>query len=79
MKSRSAILVALVVAAIPAALVGLAVFAGGSAVGAPVHLVRMLVYAGIALVASFLCSVAEAVLLSMTPSFVAEVQHAKRP
>ena len=38
------------------------------------HLVLMLVYAAVALVFSFLCSVAEAVVLSITPSYIANLQ-----
>lgn len=40
----------------------------------PHHLVMMLVYAAVALGCSFLCSVAEAVVLSVSPSYVANLQ-----
>ncbi len=43
------------------------------------HLVLMIVYAGVALVFSFLCSVAEAVLLSVSPSFIAHLRQQGRP
>ncbi len=38
----------------------------------------MLVYLGLAIALSFLCSIAESVLLSITPSFIAGLQ-AERP
>ena len=41
-----------------------------SQAGDPKHLVLMIVYASVALGFSFLCSVAEAVLLSVSPSYV---------
>lgn len=41
-------------------------------------LTLLLVYVGVALLLSFLCSVAEAVLLSITPSFIAELRE-RRP
>jgi hypothetical protein len=40
------------------------------------HLVMMIVYASIALIFSFLCSVAEAVLLSVTVSYIASLEQA---
>ncbi len=43
------------------------------------HLVLMIVYAGVALVFSFLCSVAEAVLLSVSPSFIAHLRQQEEP
>lgn len=43
--------------------------------GQPEHLVKMVLYASMALIFSFLCSVAEAVLLSVTPSFVAHLEQ----
>ena len=58
-----------------------AVVPGGSEVepGNPEHLAKMVVYAGLALVFSFLCSVAEAVLLSVSPSYIAHLrQEGKR-
>jgi CBS domain containing-hemolysin-like protein len=42
-------------------------------------LVLMIVYAGVALVFSFLCSVAEAVLLSVSPSFIAYAGKQGKP
>jgi CBS domain containing-hemolysin-like protein len=50
---------------------------GGTA--ATRHLVLMFVYAGIALIFSFLCSVAEAVLLSVSPSYIAHQRQQGRP
>ncbi len=44
-------------------------------IGDSTHLVMMLIYAAVALVFSFLCSVAEAVLLSVTPSFIARLEN----
>ncbi len=41
------------------------------------NLVMMLVYAAVALCFSFICSVAEAVLLSITPSYVANLAHSR--
>ena len=43
------------------------------------HLVLMIVYAGVALVFSFLCSVAEAVLLSVSPQFIAHLRQNGEP
>jgi CBS domain containing-hemolysin-like protein len=43
------------------------------------YLVLMIVYAGIALVFSFLCSVAEAVVLSVSPSFIAHLRQQGEP
>ncbi|MFQ5528535.1 MAG: CNNM domain-containing protein [Thermoanaerobaculia bacterium] len=43
------------------------------------YLVLMIVYAGVALVFSFLCSVAEAVLLSVSPSFIAHLRQQGKP
>ena len=45
--------------------------------GDPKHLVLMVVYAVVALVFSFLCSVAEAVMLSISPSYVAGLEQNK--
>ena len=45
--------------------------AGVGATGQSENLMRMLLYAGVALVFSFLCSVAEAVLLSVSPAYLA--------
>lgn len=47
--------------------------------GVPRHLVLMIVYASVALVFSFLCSVAEAVVLSVTPSFIARLKQQGDP
>ena len=57
----------------------LAVTAGASAGSTegsyePIDLVMMIVYATVALVFSFLCSVAEAVLLSVSPSYIANME-----
>jgi len=42
------------------------------------HFVMMVVYAAVALVFSFLCSVAEAVVLSVTPSFIANLEKTRK-
>ena len=64
------------------------VFAAGAATlpttasgtpGTPRHLVLMVLYASAALVFSFLCSVAEAVVLSVSPSFIAHLRRQKKP
>jgi CBS domain containing-hemolysin-like protein len=55
------------------------VTSGSEATGAPEHLVKMLLYAALALVFSFLCSVAEAVILSVTPSFIAHLTRQGKP
>jgi CBS domain containing-hemolysin-like protein len=54
-----------------------AVVSSGSEVepGNPEHLARMVLYAGLALFFSFLCSVAEAVLLSVSPSYIAHLRQ----
>ena len=54
-----------------------AVVSGSSDVepGDPNHLFMMIVYASLALVFSFLCSVAEAVLLSVSPSYIAHLRQ----
>ncbi|MDH3746263.1 MAG: CNNM domain-containing protein [Acidobacteriota bacterium] len=84
MRARGALLWALaaagalaLVAAASAA--GLPAAGGDDGVGNPEHLVKMLVYAGIALFFSFLCSVAEAVLLSVSPSFIARARQQGKP
>ena len=43
--------------------------------GEPIHLVMMLVYATVALGFSFLCSVAEAVVFSVSPSYIANLER----
>jgi CBS domain containing-hemolysin-like protein len=43
------------------------------------HLALMFLYAGVALIFSFLCSVAEAVVLSVSPSFVAHLRQLGDP
>ena len=45
-----------------------------ASVGQPEHLTKMIVYASVALVFSFLCSVAEAVVLSISPSYIANLK-----
>jgi CBS domain containing-hemolysin-like protein len=46
---------------------------GADTIGNQRHLVLMLVYAAVALFFSFLCSVAEAVVLSVSPSYIAHL------
>lgn len=70
-------------------LAALGVVVAASAAGLPVasaegagetrYLVLMIVYAGVALLFSFLCSVAEAVLLSVSPSFIAHLRQQGKP
>ena len=48
-------------------------------VGSPEHLTKMILYAAVALIFSFLCSVAEAVILSISPSFVAHLEQQDEP
>jgi CBS domain containing-hemolysin-like protein len=52
---------------------------GGSEQGEPRHLWLMVLYAGAALVFSFLCSVSEAVVLSVSPSFIAHLRQQGKP
>ena len=52
---------------------------GDSNVGDPARLAMLIFYMLIALFFSFLCSVAEAVLLSITPSFLARLEKEGRP
>ena len=47
--------------------------------GSPEHLTKMILYAAVALIFSFLCSVAEAVILSISPSFVAHLEQQGNP
>jgi len=47
--------------------------------GGPEHLTKMVLYAAVALIFSFLCSVAEAVILSISPSFVAHLEQQGKP
>lgn len=71
--SKNALLLAVIAALVivtVASAAGLPATAG-TGQGEPRHLVLMFVYASLALVFSFLCSVAEAVLLSVSPSFIA--------
>ena len=46
----------------------------GETIGEPVYFWMMVLYASIALVFSFLCSVAEAVVLSVSPSYIANLE-----
>lgn len=48
--------------------------ADATQLGQTQHLVMMLVYGAVALVFSFLCSVAEAVVLSLSPSYIANLE-----
>ncbi len=80
MRRKAALLmvlgaVGMVVAASAAALPT----AASGEVGEPRHFVLMIVYASVALIFSFLCSVAEAVVLSVSPSFVAHLQQQGKP
>ncbi len=70
----AALLVALLLAATAQASGPVAGAAGADELGRPQHLVMMIVYATVALVFSFLCSVAEAVVLSVSPSYIANLE-----
>lgn len=75
MVRRVGIVAVLALAAFAAATWAAVVSAGGNVQpGDPEHMVKMLVYAGLALIFSFLCSVAEAVLLSVSPSYIAHLE-----
>ena len=63
---------------VAASAAGLPTTVGGGQ-GEPRHLVLMVLYASLALVFSFLCSVAEAVLLSVSPSFIAHLKREGSP
>jgi CBS domain containing-hemolysin-like protein len=49
--------------------------AAGGATGQAENLAKMILFAGLALVFSFLCSVAEAVLLSVSPSYIVHLEQ----
>jgi len=72
------ILAALILVAVASA-AGTIPVAGAEAQGEPQHLYRMILYACVALIFSFLCSVAEAVVLSVSPSFIAHLQQQGDP
>ena len=80
MHRRTMILAAIAALALVVAASAAGIPQGGSGeVGASEHLVKMLVYASVALLFSFLCSVAEAVMLSISPSFVAHLEQQGKP
>ena len=64
---------------VAASAAGLPTSTAGDGVGETRHLVLMIVYATVALLFSFLCSVAEAVLLSVSPSFIAHLRQQGKP
>jgi CBS domain containing-hemolysin-like protein len=67
-----------VLAAVPGAALGGQAAAGGAvATAGTADVVLMLVYLGAAIVLSFLCSIAESALLSMTPSYIAGLKQAR--
>ncbi len=75
MQRRTTILTVLAALLIVVAASAAVVPQGSSGeVGGKDHLIKMVVYAGIALLFSFLCSVAEAVMLSVSPSFIAHLE-----
>ena len=80
MRRRTTVLAVLagfaLVVAVSAA--GLSQAASGEE-GSPEHLTKMILYAAVALIFSFLCSVAEAVILSVSPSFVAHLEQQGQP
>ena len=79
---RSKVLLLILVMTLSVALATSAAVVPSGAGGEPGqtrHLVLMIVYASVALVFSFLCSVAEAVLLSVSPSFIAHLRQQGKP
>ena len=76
MRRRIAITSLLITVGIVAAAwaVGVPSSSGGET-GQPENLAKMVLYAGLALVFSFLCSVAEAVLLSVSPSYIVHLEQ----
>ncbi len=76
MKRRTIVLSLLIALGVVATAWAVGVpIAGGGETGQSEHLVRMLLYASLALVFSFLCSVAEAVLLSVSPSYIVHLEQ----
>jgi len=80
MRRRTTILVVLAAFALVVAVsaAGLSPTTTGEE-GSPEHLTKMILYAAVALIFSFLCSVAEAVILSISPSFVAHLAQQGKP
>jgi len=75
-KRRTAVLSLLIALGVVATAWAVSVPSGsGGETGQPEHLVRMVLYASLALVFSFLCSVAEAVLLSVSPSYIVHLEQ----
>ncbi len=76
MKRRTLVLSLLIMLGVVTAAwaIGLPSQAGGET-GQPEHLAKMVLYACLALIFSFLCSVAEAVLLSVSPSYIVHLEQ----
>jgi CBS domain containing-hemolysin-like protein len=70
----SVLLVSLLITSSVNAATGLTGTSDPSQLGQSQHLVMMIVYATVALTFSFLCSVAEAVVLSVSPSYIATLK-----
>ena len=76
MKRRTLVISLLIALGVVAAAwaVGVPSQTGGET-GQPEHLAKMVLYACLALIFSFLCSVAEAVLLSVSPSYIVHLEQ----
>ena len=76
MRRRIAITSLLIAVSVVAAAWAVGVPSAGSGeTGQPENLAKMVLYASLALVFSFLCSVAEAVLLSVSPSYIVHLEQ----
>ena len=79
LRRRIAITSLLIAVSVVAAAWAVGVPSGGSGeTGQPEHLAKMVLYACLALIFSFLCSVAEAVLLSVSPSYIVHLEQEGR-
>ena len=76
MKRRTLVLSLLIALGVVAAAWAVGVPSPSSGeTGQPEHLAKMVLYACLALIFSFLCSVAEAVLLSVSPSYIVHLEQ----
>jgi len=74
-RSTVVVVLSIFALALAAAATGIPSANASGEVGSPEHFTRMVLFAAIALVFSFLCSVAEAVILSISPSFIARLEQ----
>ena len=75
-KRRTLVISLLITLGVVTAAWAIGVPSGGSGeTGQPEHLAKMVLYACLALIFSFLCSVAEAVLLSVSPSYIVHLEQ----